>query len=403
MSRYAKAIAGVRQWSRLLDLHSEGYTPEQLKDACTRMLVGVLEDASAADELRRDQLIGEAINLGRIFKDPWATDNFWFCLDLHRRANLLNSEASIAECARWELAIGRGLTHYWSAVQLEQPKGDLALEDFAAEAFRNIGGLLEATTQPLLRELLGQLRLTQGKTTENIAQLDFGLVVSELESTSGADDLFAPRPWGISLSQWRNIAQHHSFEITGEIIKVRYGKGDRAREIDLSRANLWSLLRLIFRIQSLIKSARTIFVLDHRGSFRDQAPAVEERPDALAFGFATVMASQGFEVIFFEAQSERARAVVRDVTEMHPYIRQFHASQLVQNLWAATGSTECELEYHQRDGTPTLVTIASAVDCDAVGKKLIDVREFGRRVTFRQLAICTPPTDIEERLRKINE
>lgn len=403
MSRYKKSIAGVRQWSRLLDLHSEGYTPEQLKDACTRMLVRVLEDASAVDELRRDHLIAEAINLGRIFEDPWATDNFWFCLDLHRRANLLNSETSIAECARWDMAIGRGLTHFWSAVQLEQPKGDLALEDFAAEAFRNIGSLLEATTQPLLRELLGQLRLTRGKTTENIAQLDFGVVVSELESTSGAKDLFAPKPWGVSLSQWRNIAQHHSFEVEDEVVKVRYGKGERTREVDLSREDLWSLLRLIFRIQFLIKSARTIFVLDHRRSFRDQATAVEERPDTLAFGFATVMASQGFEVILFEVQSERARAVVRDVTEMHPYIRQFHASQLVQNLWAATGATECELEYQQRDGTPTLITIASAVDCDAVGKELIDIGEFGRRVTFKPLAICTPPTDLEERLRKINE
>ena len=362
------------------------------------MLVGVLEDASAVDELRQDHLIAEAINLGRIFEDPWATNNFWFCLDLHRRANFLNGEASIVECARWELAIGRGLNHYWSAVQLEQPKGDLALDDFAAEAFRNIGSLLEATTQPLLRELLGQLRLIRGKTTESIAQLDFGVVVSELESTSGVDDLFAPKPWGVSLSQWRNIAQHHSFEVEGEVVKVRYGKGDRAREIDLSREGLWNLLRLIFRIQLLIKTARTIFVLDHRGSFRDQAKAVEERPDALVFGFATIMASQGFEVIILEVKSERARAVVRDVTEMPPYIRQFHASQLVQNLWAATGAAECELEYQQRDGTPTLVTIAAATDCDAVGKGLIDPGEFGRRVTFRQLAICTPPNNLEERL-----
>lgn len=403
MSRYEKAIAGVRQWSTLLDLHSEGYKPEQIKEACTGMLVKVLEDASAVDDMRQSHLIAEAINLGKIFDDPWSTDKFWFCLDLHRRANLLNSETSIAECTRWELAIERGLTHYWSAVQLEQPKGDLALDDFAAEAFRNIGSLLEATTQPFLRELLGQLRLMRGKETESIAQLDFGVVVSELESTSGADDLFTPKPWGISLSQWRNIAQHHSFEIEGEVVKAWYGKGDRTRKIELSRENLWSLLRLIFRIQLLIKSARTIFVLDHRRSFRDQTTAVEERPDALAFGFATIMASQGFEVIFFEVRSRRARAVVRDVTEMHPYIRQFHASQLVQNLWVATGATECELEYQQRDGTPTLVTIASAADCDAVGKELIDIREFGRRVTFRPLVICTPPTDLEELLRKTNE
>jgi hypothetical protein len=400
MSRYKKAFAGVRQWSRLLDLHAEGYTPEQLKDACTRTLVDVLEDGSAVDVLRRDHLIAEAINLLRIFEDPWSTDNFWFCLDLHRRANLLSSKASIAECARWELAIGRGLAHYWSSFQLEQPKGDLALEDFAAEAFRNIGSLLESTTQPLLRELLGQLRLTRGKTTENIAQLDFGVVVSELESTSGADDLFSPKPWGVPLSQWRNIAQHHNFVVEGDAVKVRYGKGDRIRELDLSREDLWSLLRLIFRIQSLIKSARTIFVLDHRERFRSQATSAEERPDALAFGFATVMASQGFDVVHFEVQPERARAVVRDVTEIHPYIRQFHASQLVQNLWAATGATECELEYQQRDGTPTLVTIASAADCDAVGKELIDIGEFGRRVTFRQLAICARPTDLEEQLRK---
>jgi len=402
MSRYEKALTGVRQWSRLLDLHTEGYTPEELKEACTQTLVAILEDASAVDDLRRDHLIAEAINLRRIFDDPWSTNHFCFCLDLHRRANVLNSKASIAECARWELPISRGLGHYWSSLQLEQPKGDLALEDFAAEAFRNIGCLLEATTQPLLRELLGQLRLTRGKATDNIEQLDFGVVVSELESTSGTENLFAPKPWGVSLSQWRNIAQHHNFVVEDNIVRIRYGKGERIREFDMSREDLWSLLYRVFRIQLLIKTARTIFVLDHRGTLRGQMKAVPERPDALAFGFATIMASQGFEVIFFEAQPDRARAVVRDLTEMPPYIRQFHASQLVQNLWVATGAMECELEYQQCDGTPTLITIASATDCEAVGNEQIDIGEFGRRVIFRRLANCTPPVDLEERLRQMS-
>lgn len=403
MARFEKTLIGIRQWSGLLDLLADGYTPEQLKDACTHTLVGVLEDASAVDDLRRDQLIAEAINLWRIFDDQWSMNYFWFCLDLHRRANLVDSKASIAECARWELAIGRGLSHYWSSVQLEQPKSDLALVDFAAEAFRNIGSLLEATTQPLLRELLGQLRITRGKTTENIAQLDFGVVVSELESTSGAEDLFTPNPWGVSLSQWRNIAQHHNFAVEDDVVRVRYGKGDRIRDLDLSREDLWSLLRLVFRIQSLIKCARTIFVLDHRESLRGQMTAAPERPDALAFAFATTMASQGFEVIFFETRPEHARAVVRDVTEMHPYIRQFHASQFVQNLWAATGAMECELEYQQRDGTPTLLTIASAADCEAVGNEQLDIGEFGRRVTLRPLTNCLPPADLEDRLRTMSK
>lgn len=391
IDRYHKVLSGIRQWSRLLDALAEEHTPEELKEACRRMLLEVLEDGSAVDDLRRDHLIAEAINLQRIFDDPWSADRFSVCLALHRRAYAMDSEASLVECARWEPQISRGLGHYWSAVQLEQSKGDLALEEFAAEAFRNIGSLLEATTQPLLRELLGQLRLTRNAATENLDQLDFGVIVSELASTSGAADLFTPHPWGVPLSQWRNVAQHHSFEVDQDTIRVRYGKGDKARKLDLSHEELWVLLRLVFRIQLLVKTARTIFVLDHRKELRGRMSSAPERPDALVFGFATVAASQGFEVVGVEVRPERARAVLRDVTEMDPYIRQFHASQLVQNLWAATGAAECELEYQQRDGTPTLITLASAADCEAVGNELFDMGEFGRRVTLKPLVNCAPP------------
>lgn len=402
MTRYEKALSGVRGWSGILDLHSEGHSPRDLKEACEQTLKSVLRVASAVDELRRDHLIAEAVNLQRIFQDSWSASHFWWCLELHWRAYSIDSDAAIEECARWELKINRGLSHYWSNLQLEQKKGDLALEDFAAEAFRNIGSLLEATTQPFLRGLLGHLRLAREKKTQNIDDLDFGVVVSELASTSGAPDLFAPPPWGVSLSQWRNIAQHHNFIIDADVITVHYGKGGGIRSLDLSRADLWESLCCIFRIQLIIKTARTMFFLDNRKSLVNQLASVPERSDALVFGFATVMASQGFEVTAIEVRSDHARAVLREVTDMPPYIRQFHASQLVQHLWAATGAMKCELEYQQRDGTPTLLTIALAADCDAVGKEEIDIREFAQRVTLQILANCDPPSDLDEHFSQMS-
>jgi len=397
MDQYNKILSGIRQWSRLLDSLAEGHTPESVKEACRAVLQAVLEDTSAVDGLPRDHLIAEAINVQRILNDPWSADQFWYCLTLHRRAYALDRQASLDECARWETQISRGLGHYWSALQLEQRKGGLAVEEFAAEAFRNIGSLLEATTQPLLRELLGQLRLTRNVERENLDQLDFGVVVSELASTSGAADLFVPRPWGVSLSQWRNVAQHHNFEVERDIIKVRCGKGLKARGLELSQEDLWVLLRLVFRIQLLVKTARSIFVVDHQVELRGRMNSASEPPGALVFSFASIAASQGFEVVGIEVQPERARAVLRDVTGMNPCERQFHASQFVQNLWAATGAMECELEYQQRDGTPTLVTLASAADCEALGNELIDMKEFARRVSFKPLVRCELPVETEER------
>lgn len=384
MDRYSKAISGVRKWSRLLDAHADGHKPAEIIEACRTLLLGVVEDSSAVDDLRPDHLIAEAINIQRIFEDPWSTEQFWFSLELHRHAYAIDRQASLNECARWEPQISRGLSHYWSAVQLEQPKDLLAIDDFAAECFRNIGSLLEATTQPLLRELLGQARIICNADRNNIDQIDFGNVISEL-ATTNESNLFAPLPWSLSLSQWRNIAQHLSFEIINNLIKIRYGKGLKLRELELSREDLWHLVLVIFRIQLIVKTARTIFVLDHAAELHGLMESYPERPDALIFGFATIAASQGFDVIEVKVQPEHARAVLRDVTEMNPYERQFHASQFVQNLWAATGALECELEYQQKDGTPTLITLASAADCKAVGDEQIDVGEFIRRVTFKPL------------------
>ena len=385
MDRIANVLPKVRAWSRLLQAAGEGITPEQIKAAVFDTLCQVLPNRTALDAIGLDLLIGPAVCVQRVLDDGWSANRFRYCLGVYRQALATDAPRCLDECARWEPSVRRGLGQYWSAVQLEQPKSDLALEEFASVALRDIGDLIEGTLQPYLRALLAQLRVVRRKDPAAIEQLDLGNVVAELADTGGVRDLFIPGPWYVPLNQWRNLAKHHSYEVTGDSIRCWYGKGPKLRSISLSREELWEALRRVFGVHMLIKTARDVFILEHLADVGPRLGAGSERPDATMFRFAATAATQGFEVVSASAEKAVARATLRDASDRPWRERQFHASQFVQVLWAHTGAEVCEVEYQRRDGTPTLLTVAQATDCEKVGRREMDMGELAQRVELRSL------------------
>jgi hypothetical protein len=239
--------------------------------------------------------------------------------------------------------------------------------------------------QPFLRELLTQLRVSQSKDIVDIATLDLGKVVRELSDVSGVKDLFEPQPWRLLLSQWRNVAQHHSFEIRGEEIRCWYGKGQKEKTITLTRSELWELLYTVFNIHFILRTAYIIFLIENLDQLQPMITPAEERVDAALFRFAVASAGQGFEVQRVEVENERAFAVLKDVSDGDVTVRAIHASQFVEVLWEYTRAERCEVEYRSRDDIPTLFASASAQDCEAVAKESITWGEFAGRVSLKAI------------------
>lgn len=279
-----------------------------------------------------------------------------------------DSDRCAKVCSYWEQEIGAGLHLYWNSARFEVDKTGLPLDEFAFEALRNIGSLLEATMQPYLRELLHHCLEGDGSisTKEAVAALDFGEVVSRLENIRFGTKLLRPQPFNIALNQWRNIAQHFSVRTNGTTITCNYGRGGK-NIVTFTRTELWEALVSLTAMHSAIRTGHTIFCLDHGDALAVHCKGYARKDSDLQFQFVVGAASQGFEVTSLSVTSDCSTANFQDVTEGEPTPRGIHASQFILELWKATKSTRLKITYSTKVGVAHLWAHALGKDCQLVG------------------------------------
>lgn len=360
-------LRGVRAFSPLLQAYEAGYTTEEITSSVIETLAPEFENATMLDRYGIDLLTVEAVNVAKIRNLDWASSLFDQCLRI-RRQYLTNAPDDCAKvCALWEESIGKALSLYWSAVRLEHEKVDLSLDEFAYELFRNIGGLIEGTLQVYLKELLHLTLRSQGESVSfaEIDALDLGTAVRLVSEKAGIASYLTLPPWNVPLNQWRNIAQHYSMNSNGSSVVCRYGARHQ-HSITLTRPELLEVARALFLLFSTIRTAQTLFVLDHADTLVVHCKGFIRKEADTQFQFVVGAASQGFEVIELDVSEDCAKAVLADVTMQEPGTRAIHASQFVYPLWIATRSKRLIIDYRTKSGNVMLRTIAMGEDCRKV-------------------------------------
>jgi len=376
-------LRGVRAFSPLLHACEAGYTTEEIKSSVIAALTPEFENLPMLDRYGIDLLTVEAINLAKIRNSNWASNLFDQCRRIRRQYLANDAEDCAKTCALWEESIGKALSLYWSAVRLEHEKTDLPLDEFAYELFRNIGGLIEGTLQVYLKELLHLTQRSQGEAVSfaDVNSLDLGETVRLIgEKASIASYLTLP-PWNVSLNQWRNIAQHFSMDFSGSVIICRYG-GRLQHSIALTRPELLDVARSLFLLFSTMRTAQTLFALDHADALILHCKGFVRKEADTQFQFVVGAASQGFEVVELDVSKDCARAVLADVTAQDPRARSIHASQFVYSLWIATQSQRLIIDYRAKSGSVTLRTTAAAEDCKKVYDYMEDFAYLAKAVCF---------------------
>lgn len=376
-------LRGVRAFSPLLQAYEAGHTIEEIKSSVIEALAPEFENAAMLNRYSVDLLTVEAVNIAKIRNADWASNLFDQCLRI-RRQHLVNDPDDCAKtCASWEESIGKALSLYWSAVRLEHEKTDLPLDEFAYELFRNIGGLIEGTLQVYLKELLHLAQRSQGEFVAfaDIDSLDLGTTVRLLGEKADIASYLTLQPWNVPLNQWRNIAQHYSMDSSGSSILCRYGARHQ-HSITLTRAELLEVARALFLLFSTIRTAQTLFALDHADALVVHCKGFVRKEADTQFQFAVGAASQGFEVVELDVSDDCAKAVLADVTSQAPDARSIHASQFVYPLWIATRSQRLIIDYRTKSGNVTLRTTATAEDCRKVYDYTEDFAYLAKVVCF---------------------
>ena len=378
-----KILSSGSALNPLLALAELGITPAEIKSFVIASLSPYFRNHEILEEFAIDILAPEVVNLTQVNANSWAKLAFTRIFDLYRRAESADAKASYRLCAESEPSIASSLSSYWSALYLEQPKRHLDLPEFQYEVFRNIGFTIEACLQPLLRDLLAQIRVARGKVVRisDIGLLSLGNLVNELHDTSGCQELLAPSPWGIRLNQWRNMAQHHRTLVQGGIIQGCYGEPPNEREIKLSREELWQVLLRVTGAYNAVRLARKLFFIDNIEKIEPHMLPVEEREEARLFSFVASVATQGFKVDDLVITDEVALASVIDVVETTEK-RLIHASQFLFPLWNMTQRSSLEIQYKDRKECLQMTFRTTGEACRRVSSGEIDLKTYLSHVEF---------------------
>lgn len=366
--RIRKALDASRTMGVYHKLAEFGYSPEEIKQAIIEILEPYFEHKDELVELSVRHLGNEAYILVQLSDQPALLETTKGVLAIFRRAKLTDPDRCFQIVGEWQAEVLRGVANYWSMLQLETDKSGLELEEFTTEMARLIGGHIEASIQPLVRELLAQSEVMAGRDSaaSTIQGFDFGRCVGKIRDAGLLPEACSPPPWGVSLSQWRNMGQHHSFEVRDGRIVGTYGREPNRRTITLTRAELLGVARHLVQLYGAINVARSIFVFDNLESVSQATTPIPLRSDTKALDLATAFATQGFVLEDLDVQEQSARIAVRDSTDGPTLVRSIHSSQFLFALWQSFPRDALAVEFRSRDDSVLARFATEGVVCLAI-------------------------------------
>ena len=379
-----KSFENVGRSTPYLAWAAEGLRPSEVKARAIAILQPHLENPSVLDDLPIDVLGFEAVSVYRFAQNPWSLEMYKGVLSEYRQAHLTDAQSSLEAFSEWQTQLLRAQSEFQSLYLLEVNKSELELDEFRVEILRDIGALLEACVQPHLKALVQQVRVRRSRraTLSSLENAKFGVIVDELSHTLINPELVAPPPWNLKLHIFRNIAQHHSTALRNERIVCAYKTGQINQEIEFSREDLLLVARKIMEVLGILRSARTMFYLDHVNAMSD-LPSADTKTSVAIFILSVAAATQGFEVIGFDATDHQAHLRVRDVTDGNARDRGIHASQFLVQVWIHSRSSNVRVTYFDMAGKSRLVADAKNTDCEDIAEGRTPFETLAGRVTFR--------------------
>ncbi|MNW40034.1 hypothetical protein D3C74_171380 [compost metagenome] len=281
-------------------------------------------------------------------------------------------------------------------VKLNTPNEQIS--DFYDSVFtymKHIGDNLEIGTKHIVYEIYTLMRLIDGKTYdyEKIQKYDFGVAISNILDQNKFIKLFRTNPLSLKLSDWRNIAYHHSYEIEGNKIICSYGKQKVNFELNLQE--LRSYVHQIVRASNVLNIARCIFVFDNLDSislFKEpNIKPIEFRKPLLINQFRISLLSQGFLLIQFQEEDNSVTVIVNDLmndgslNQKDQQQREIHSSQFLYNVWRISPKEIISVIYSTKNGEKKLRSTVAGDVCKTISNDEKELSYLAQHVQFEKL------------------
>ena len=281
----------------------------------------------------------------------------------------------------------KGKVKYISISLLERDKSEMDTETLTHEVFQLLGTTIEGPVRPFLDELLCLFRIQDKQySPANVLSMTLGDVVNSLCNEPLDKAFLHPGSYGISLSQWRNIAQHLSFSVSGSDITATYGRRNHQKKVALKHNDLIPLLRQVLLRLSVLKAARVLFTWDNIQAIGPKLSGNTEHPDSLLTDLAATFLTQGFRISHTDSSTERLQLSLTDLRAEFedPNVRAIHASQFLSFLARRVPGKALSIEYIDPHRNRSCEFLLSLDDARVVGQCNDPLKELPERFIFKK-------------------
>ena len=350
----------------------QGYSPEDIKEEVVKVLQPYFTHIDALDKYACDSQILSAFEFFvRYYKESEFSQGIMEVTDCYKKANINYNRESWNIILSTFLVMVEDENKMWS---IRNSKLNLQEEDpyeKMVQIFQRMGNVLEVSTKHIVQELYALIYLQcKGYVDyEKIRKQDFGVIINNILEKGMMQSVLRMQPCGMKLSDWRNIAYHHTYALDNNgNINCTYGKGNTGN-IKMSMQELERYLHKIVRASNILNIARCIFVFD----FIDDIPKDYQLKEA-SFRqairreqFRIGLLSQEFELGDIILNENKVEINIHDLNlDESVKGRIEHCSQFLLNAWKIWKRRLICINYFASNGEKICCVYVDGDICEAI-------------------------------------
>ncbi len=315
------------------------------------------ENKNNLETFSNDYLIQDYINYKRnnlhIYKNSLLEVN-----SLFRQAKATCAEKTYTGIAYFQPISAEMGNKHWSMLKLQNDISKLDGHEYVYECFNLIEHICENLLKHLFALMIYTIRITKGKEAnfEAIDHMKFGNLVNELKQSNKLNSVITILDSNISISQWRNIACHKSYQYVSKKINCQYGENLENKTIIDTKEDLLRITESIHTIAQVLLLPTKLFLYDNIDLIRNKMDElsldiVSFRDEDWQLIYVTELLANGFVVTDITHNAE-LQITVQDTQEDNNFNRLMLIPLAVYKAWVLTGAKEIKIIYRQSNGEP---------------------------------------------------
>lgn len=255
----------------------------------------------------------EYIQFSNFMKDTLFENGIALIIDMCNAAFECDREKTAIVLKESYEEISFGLASYTQATMIDTPIDSIARFDLITkQIFQSIGDRIENSLKPYISFLNSIRTIVNG--TEN-SQNKLGVKIDALIAYSDVfKALYKDLLLDVSVSQWRNIANHGDYKIVDETVEVTYGNTNNLQTKHVTKEELIILLKTIDVLLYMHKIAFVLLSVDYSSCLDISEVKKQKNPytnkDDTVSQIVETSFSYGYRVLSIDSDSSPWRIAV---------------------------------------------------------------------------------------------